>query len=475
LAEAASDMHRARRSGQWPVILIIMAVLSLAAYFGQHVSTRWLALLAASLAITALLRRPVLSLFALVLVALVMPSAINTGTEVKLNPATLLIPILLLIWLLAMMRRNRLAVTPAHANRPLLLFLLAGLLSLLIGIVTWDPTVPRNANFTLVQLAQWAIFAFSAAAFWLTANLVQGEVWLRRLTWAFLLLAGGVALLRLLPGVGGLINRFTTVAFIRAPLWTLLAALSAGQLLFNRQLSALWQAFLLAVFASTLAYAFAEQREAASIWVGVGAVSGIIGWLRFSRLRGPVIVVIVVLAAIGVLFPSVYQFAGGDTEWYFSGGSRLALIERVVEVSMRNPLTGLGPAAYRPYANMKPLPYMGAYWIAPLINSHNNYVDLFAHVGLLGLGLFAWFCWEVARLGVRLRRRYTVGFAAGYGNGMLAAGAASLVIMLLADWILPFVYNIGFEGFQASVLVWLFLGGLVALDNLPPAEASASG
>ncbi len=48
---------------------------------------------------------------------------------------------------------------------------------------------------------------------------------------------------------------------------------------------------------------------------------------------------------------------------------------------------------------------------------------------------------------------------------MVAALAASLVIMLLADWILPFVYNIGFEGFQASILVWLFWGGLVAIPQ----------
>ena len=45
--------------------------------------------------------------------------------------------------------------------------------------------------------------------------------------------------------------------------------------------------------------------------------------------------------------------------------------------------------------------------------------------------------------------------------------------MLLADWILPFVYNIGFPGFQASVLVWLFLGGLVALENMPDADGQA--
>jgi hypothetical protein len=93
-------------------------------------------------------------------------------------------------------------------------------------------------------------------------------------------------------------------------------------------------------------------------------------------------------------------------------------------------------------------------------------VDLFSQAGLVGLALFLWFAVELARLGLRLRAHFTEGFAAGYVNGMLAAGAGALVLMLFADWILPFVYNIGFGGFQASVLVWLFLGGLVVLDQV---------
>jgi hypothetical protein len=79
--------------------------------------------------------------------------------------------------------------------------------------------------------------------------------------------------------------------------------------------------------------------------------------------------------------------------------------------------------------------------------------------------LLLWFCFEVGRAAVRLRSRVVSGFAAGYVNGMLAAGAGAMVIMALADWVLPFIYNIGFQGFQASVLVWLFIGGLVALER----------
>jgi len=54
-------------------------------------------------------------------------------------------------------------------------------------------------------------------------------------------------------------------------------------------------------------------------------------------------------------------------------------------------------------------------------------------------------------------------------NAMLASWiGGSDPGMAFADWILPHVYNIGFPGFQASVLVWLFLGGLVALEQMSP-------
>jgi len=448
------------------VALIALAVLALAFLLGQRASATWLGLLVAGIGAVVLLAQPVLGLLAIVAAALLLPLEFGTGSEVALNPAALLIPAVTGVWLLDRMRRGRIHLVASPVNWPLALFLLAGLLSLLIGRATWSPFVPTKSNFLLVQLAQWSIFAFSALAFWLTANLAADERTLWRLTALFLLVGGGVAIARLLPGLDGLVGRVTTAAFIRAPFWVLLTALAGGQLLWNRQLSLAWRGFLGAVLLAALGYALVDQQEAASNWVGIGAALGMLVWLRFPRLRGLLLVLVVILALSGMLFPTIYDFAGGDAEWQESGGSRLVLIKRVIEVTLRNPITGLGPAAYRPYANMKPLPYQGAFWVAPQINSHNNYVDLFAHVGLLGLALFGWFVFEVARLGHRLHRRYRTGFAAAYVNGVLAAGVGSLVIMVLADWILPFVYNIGFLGFQASVLVWLFLGGLVALENL---------
>jgi hypothetical protein len=377
------------------------------------------------------------------------------------------VPALFSVWLLGAVVRGRLHLPESSVHQPLALFLLAGLLSLGIGLVMWDPFVPRPDAFLLVQLAQWAIFVFSALAFWLTPLLVRDLRWLQRMTFVLLLVGGGLALLRVLPPLRPLFLYITTGAVDRAPFWLLFSALAGGQLLYNRRLPLLGQAALAAILLIVVYYAFFLEREGASTWVGVAVAGCVLGWLRFPRLRAPALVAIGTMAVLGVIFPALWNFAGGDEEWQFSGMSRLVLTMRVLEVAMRNPITGLGPAAYRVYASWAPLTIgSNQLWLGSVVSSHNNYVDLFAHGGVVGLALFAWFAIAYARVGVVLHRRFRTGFAAGYANAMLAAGAASLVIMALADWMLPFVYNIGFHGFQASVLVWLFLGGVVALENM---------
>ena len=452
-----------------------LAIILLAAVLGAQASLRSLAVLLAGLGALVLLQKPVLGLFALILVALLAPLEFSTGTDVLINPASLLTPVLLAIALVSMVRQRKVHLLPSRTTPPLLMFLAMGLVSLLVGNAFWDPVVPRSANFWLVQLAQWGIFAFSAAAFLLAGNLLKHEGWLRRLTLVFLLVAGFLAIASAVLGARNLLDaRMATIALIRTPFWVLLAGLAGGQFLFNPRLSPMWRVFVLLSLAGVVVYAFSQEQEAVSNWVGVATAGGVLVWLRWPRLRWPIVAAIVLLGLIGVLFPSIYDFAGGDVEWQGSGGSRLVLIERVIDVTMRNPITGLGPAAYRPYANMTPLKYGYAVWINPLINSHNNYVDIFAHTGLVGLGLFLWFMGEVAWLAWRLRRRFQTGFVAGYVNGMLATWAGIMVVMLLLDWFLPFVYNVGFPGFQASVLVWLFLGGLVAIENWDSADAGES-
>jgi hypothetical protein len=444
-------------------LVVVVAVLVASLALGLVANNYVLAGLLALVGMVILMLQPGLGLVLLVAAALAAKFDVPTGTEVVLNPATLLVPALAGMLILAALTGRDVVLAKSRVMLPMVVFLIAGLLSLLVGNATWDPFVPRGSNIVLVQLAQWTLYAFAFVAFWLAASEGQDRRWLKWMTGTFLFVGGLLALFMTLPPAKPIANAIGTVALIRAPFWLLLTAVAGGQLLFNKKLRAWQRLSLIAIVAVAMFYSFFVSRESASNWVGVGSALAALAWLRFRRLRWVALVFVLLLLLTGLLVPTVWDFAGGEAEWTGSGQSRLVLIERVLSVSARNPVTGLGPVAYRNYAGTTPLAYGRAFWLQPQINSHNNFIDIFAQFGLLGLAIFGWMILEIGRLGYRLLGDYQEGFEAGYVRGALAAAAAALPIMVFADWILPFVYNIGFRGFQASVLFWLFLGGLAAL------------
>ena len=125
-----------------------------------------------------------------------------------------------------------------------------------------------------------------------------------------------------------------------------------------------------------------------------------------------------------------------------------------------NPILGLGPANYYWYTALFPI--MGWYVV---FNSHNQYMDLLAQTGVLGLFFYLWFFWEMLRLAWRMRNTLGDGFARAYVYGVFGGVMGTLAAGMLGDWVLPFVYNIGLAGFRASAFAWLFMGGLVALNG----------
>jgi hypothetical protein len=471
LLQRLRDMPNRRT---WLTPAVAVAVLGAVVWLQLNIrkaSQRTLLAIAATAGTVVLLQYPILGPYGVIFAALCIATSFGTGTAVALNLATLLVPVALALWAASELAHGRFRLTPSRVTRPLLLFLTASLLSLWVGMVLWDPAVPRPQNILFVQLGQWGMFAVAGGAVLLVANVVRSEAALRHLVYAFLALAGIIVVGRYVPGFGELIFRYVTFAYHRAPFWMLITALALGQLLYNRGLSGWGRLGLVAILAAVLGYSLFDKQESASTWVAVAVAVVVLIWFRYRRLRWFFLIPVLVALVTGVLTNALWEFAGGDDEWLMSGGSRLALIERVVEVTMRNPITGLGPAAYRHYAVMRPLPYRGAFYITPAVNSHNNYVDLFAHAGALGLGLFLWLMAEFGALAVRLRPAARSGFLSGYVHAMLAAWVGALVLMAFADWILPHVYNIGFPGFQASLLFWLFMGGLVAVERIVNREA----
>ena len=305
----------------------------------------WLVLPCACLAIAVLARRPILGLVATIATAMLIPFELGTGREVSLNLAALLIPATFALWLLIMVRHRDIHLPRSRTTPPLLLFILASLLSLVVGNAYWDPGVPRPGNILLVQLGQWGIFACSALAFWLMGSLGRNEVWLRRLTFFYLSVAGLLAIIRVMPGTARIRELIATIALDRGSLLVVAGCFGGWAVAFQPEsLHALamvsacdhGSCHSLRLYHRALDVVQSSRRGA-----GLGC-AGVVSLAPLAMGLYPV-------GASGgdIFFPAFFDFAGGEAEWDESGGSRLRSSSRVVEVTMRNPITGLGPASYR--------------------------------------------------------------------------------------------------------------------------------
>ncbi len=468
-----TDRFRNRTRG-WS-FWIVAAVIVLAALFGRPPLARFrlyfLALGAGGAGLLILLQQPGLGLVTLAGLSFTLPFSLGTGSEVRLTPPVFLIAAVAAAWLLTGLYTRSLRLPASRTVPPLVLFMASGLVSLVAGRAYWDPLVPQPGNLLLVQLGQWGLYALSAAIFVLAADLGTRGRWLEVATWAFLAV-GSVAVLEFyLPPLERLLGWSNPGMANRSMFWTWLAALGTGQLLFNRRLSGWVRVWLLAVLAGGAYVLWFPLNTWTSGWapftLSVLAVACLWAWRRSRAIA--IVAVLAVVALAAVLAPAVFAHTGGQEELEISWGGRTFLYRAVLDAVKDHLILGLGPASYRHYTRTRWLAtgFGRALYIDPKISSHNNYIDIYAQQGLVGLALFLWFLLTLARTGRLLLRRFRGDFADGYVQGAVAGFAATLVAMMLADWFLPFVYNIGFPGFRTSALAWMFLGGLVAMEGRP--------
>ncbi|MCC7359784.1 MAG: O-antigen ligase family protein [Anaerolineales bacterium] len=456
ILEALPDRWRNPRTHKLLVRLVVIVITcALAVYFGRSPSARWLALPAMAVAAWLLLLNPHWGVPLIIISALVVPFAIGTGTGTSLNAPFLLVPALAGLWIVRMLMAGKLRLVPTGANAALLGLVITTSLALLIGYLPWNvfaTLAPIRA-----QIGAWGVFVFSAVAFWVAANLTPNVRWLKVTVYTFIGLGGlFVASLRL-PGWGAVNSLFVRGAD-GSLFWIWLTALAAGQALFNKQLNWRWRGLLALAAAATLIDRLLPQnREWASGWLPALLAFGIVAWLRWPRLTTGLGVVgaLVVLVA----FPTLRTALVSGNE--YSLLTREAASRIILEIVRVSPIFGVGPANYYYYT---PLYAILGWYVR--FNSHNQYVDILAQTGLAGMFFLGWFALASARTGLALYRSTSDGFSQGFAAACLAGLAATLVSGMLGDWFLPFVYNIGIAGFRASVMAWLFLGGLAALAHL---------
>jgi hypothetical protein len=333
---------------------------------------------------------------------------------------------------------------------PLLAYLVVAVISFGVGQLNWLPFAlhaPMGA-----QLGGLAIIVLSASTFLLAANQVRDLVWLKRITWAFLAVGALAILIRsVLPWFGLPTQQLFPPAGTVFYIW--LVAMAFSQAAFNRDLHPVWRLALGGLVLVTLYILFVWKFDDKSGWLSafvcIAVIIGAWSW-RAGLALVPVAALAVVYLWSGVVATDEYSVFTRFDAW--------EIMAKIIKIS---PVLGLGFANYYWYTPLFPI---RGYAVS--FNSHNNYVDIVAQTGVVGLICFVWLLWELGRLGWRLRTEVPAGFAQAYVYGAIGGLAGMAVAGMFGDWVLPFFYNIGLYGFRSSMLGWLFLGGLVSLEQM---------
>ncbi len=245
-----------------------------------------------------------------------------------------------------------------------------------------------------------------------------------------------------------------------------------GQLILNTRLNAATHIMGWGLIAFWVAGTFLTFRFSyAGGWVPVIAAVPVLLWFRSQRLA-------LAATAVGaILLWSNRSIIEDFLAFKDSVGSLLRpyIWWDVASMTFDSPwhvLMGLGPVNYMrnwlnpDFVSLSRTFTRNAYLSYYAPPSHNFFADLYAQVGVAGVLVFGWLMASLLIIGWRLIRRLPDGFVRAYA-GSVVAGLAGIAVVsaVSAEWLVPFVYNLGTAGFRQSIYTWLFLGTLVSLDR----------
>jgi len=429
--------------------IVMGIVVSMAAAFlgNQMILILVLAAVAGTVGVLLLMRYPNLGFIVILVSGMFIPFSGPGGV----NASILSVILVMGLWLMDMfIVKREFEFIKSRTLRPVFYFMLISILAFAIGQIPWF--VFANQAPMTAQLGGFAIYFFLLATMIMTANMIRDIRWLQTIVWVFVGLGMVYVIGRALEIP--LTDRIYQAGFYaNSMFWMWLVALPLSQAMFNKLLSLRVRILLYGIVALTFLVALLQQGDWKSGWLPAAVVAGVLFSLRFKRL----VILAVPFIAVGAVIMAQDLISTDLYSW----GTRLDAWAVVLDISRADPILGLGFANYYWYAELFPI---RGYRIN--FNSHSQFVDIIAQTGILGLICYVWILFEVGRLALNLLIKLPDGFAKGYAYGVFGGVFGAIMASFLVDWVLPFAYNIGLNGVRASILPWIFFGGLVSINQI---------
>lgn len=381
----------------------------------------------------------------------------SRDSRVVISLALSLVLLMVWGWQLLFSSRTQERLRPSPINKPLLLFVGINIFAYVWSLLIRDPLLVIWPSFPLVQIAALLVNIGLPLMALLAANKINDPKWLQILLWTLVGLGtvNVVSRLLYLPTISLISNG--SLGIFAACVVTSAYAL----LLFHRGLKMVQRLFLLVMIAANVYYYFFQSRLWLSGWLPMFVGVAIVTLIRSRRLF-----LVLMLASLILVADRLDDFYQSIVVANVNEGGlqRLDIWAVNIDHVMRHPLFGSGPGGYAVY-------YV-TYNPATARSTHNNYFDVLAQNGVVGLlafvammAMFLWIGFKTIRQVNRQADEWqdrNLAFAAA-GTAIIFA---ALVSMMLGDWLLPFAYNQTITGFDSAIFAWLMVGGLVALHRM---------
>jgi O-antigen ligase len=375
----------------------------------------------------------------------------GSETEQGLFPVEALVSVLFAVWLLTRGRRPMRAVP---FNTTLLLFLPISALSLVVGFLMYDPSIPLDHMKLPVSLGQILLTMWPIAMYLVVADVIHDTKTIDMIRTIVVVLAVPSMVLMVLPRAWSYVD------------WSTSFALPASSFAFVECLqtrSTLKKMWWLLVTLAPAVYGIELEK---AFYYGYVVVSvSIILWLSARRLVVALVpialaayVIAVPLASSSVTPGFVRHLVTEEEEQQSLGGTggRDQLILDGLGIWSRAPILGVGPG--------NNYPYMLRY--SALGTAHNQYVNILMELGAVGLVCFAVFSYQAVRLGLKLWRTARVPSHRRLVLAWLGIFGGFLVGGFFGDFMLPSIRNSGLELFAEFYVQWIVLGLVVSASAI---------
>lgn len=433
---------------QYGVILAVVMLSTAASFWGsEKILVLVTGMVIGIAGLLTLLRYPNLGFILLFAGGMFIPFAGPGG----FNASILTIMIMVVLWFFDMfVAKREFKFLVSRPIRPAFYMLLVCVLAFALGQIPWF-VFARQAPLK-AQIGGFTIYFFLVLTMIMTANILKDIRWLKIMVWTFIGFGFVYVLGRALQ-LSFIDRIYSNGISANGMFWMWLTTLSLSQAIYNNHLKIRGRIFLYVVVLLTFYVSVVQQNDWKSGWVPSVLVAAVLIGFKFKKFIPFTIPFVVMIAA--------YLAQDLISTDEYSWGTRLDAWLVVLDITRASPIIGLGFANYYWYAQIFSI---RGYNIS--FNSHSQYIDIIAQTGVLGLVFFVWIFVEIARLGWKLIYELPEGFGKAYAYGIFASVFGLLLAAFLGDWLLPFTYNVGLAGVRASVLTWVFVGGLIAIERI---------